>query len=77
MRTSQILCLAAAVLVPACSDEARPEAAEAPPPGGGAGGDDGVSAPDVRTFQRELVLLGGSGDSLLAIPWLFSTRTGP
>lgn len=76
MRTTRILCLAAAVLLPGCSDEARPGASDEPPPET-RGADTASTAADVRTFQRELVLLGASDDSLLAIPWLLSARAAP
>lgn len=76
MRTSVILCLAAAVLAPgACSDEPVREAPD--PPGETPAGDEAAPALEGRTFERHLVLLSAADDTLLAIPWLLSARVRP
>lgn len=74
MRPFAILCLAAAALVPgACFDEAARDTPDAP--GDVPTDEETVRALEGRTFERDLVLLGTTGDSIVAVSWLLSART--
>lgn len=70
------LLLAAALLLPAlaCGDAPRGENRGAATPGGGA---DTLPQTPRRSYDRSLVFVSTTGDSLLVVPWIIEATTVP